>query len=430
MPIGDPDDRTSDTTALGTTITWEGSPETYEQALTVGDHPAEHFAKESIVLADDLAGVNFANSGLIQVANQVLNYSYNDLSIYEVAEFLIVLEMKAKSGDPVATELYALVSVVLWTGASLRQALGIRIIGKRPQNGELDCDLACILDGEKIFWRVRALPLRIVAPPLRGCTRKAVPYFELPDAVGGGRALISCLKSTISNGSIDQYTRSFPKDESWYKETLKDFAAKSNPRITWARLSRILFQHVVDRTAGNISCAALLTNTDHKLASVRRHYFSPFVRILQRVYVDCCQSLTAVLYRAGYELEELPFEITSSDDSVGSPICATMAAFQGTVQTLKARIGPPAERGWTVDKHNAYTSYVLQMLSASVCMRGTGNMYQPLQLIDLLTAYTVILDKDSGSGYKGRFVRIPPATFVQLALYEAYLARLAVHFRL
>lgn len=342
------------------------------------------------------------------------------------------MEDRASSGDPVAIELYALASVVFWTGASLPQALGLQIVNRNSDHSELDCDLTCVCDGGQFSWRIRALPLNILFWPPLWCARKTVSYFELPDAVGGSRALLSFLErlNITRNDPADHYQRAFTENEAWYTDKLKNIAQDLNPRITWARLSRVLFQHIVERTAGNLTYAALLTNTDHKLASVRRHYSSPFVRTLQQTYVDCCRSLTTALFRGGYGLDGLPFEITTSDDAVGSPICATMTAFQNAVRTLKDLISPTNKHWWTVDIHNAYTSYVLLFLSASVSMRGTGAMYQPLKLVDLLTAYTIILDKDSGSGYKGRFVRIPLPMLIQLLLCESYMARLAARFGL
>jgi hypothetical protein len=185
--------------------------------------------------------------------------------------------------------------------------------------------------------------------------------------------------------------------------------------------------------------AALITRTDHYLASVRRHYVTPKIRDLQEIYSTATKSLSRELAIAGYTLAySSNRDLEGSGGTVGSPICPTMRTVQKAIWDVQQDIIGASSRSWNypdsefIVRHNLYTFYtVVLTFGIAVLARGIRTPYLHSSQIDWDhekeegTGLAVITDKDSGSGYKSRLVWLPPLVLKQMRFYESYLSEMA-----
>lgn len=417
--VGDEDDPDDPPVVLHVMLRADEKPELRAALIAAGDHPDELLSGQAVIFASDRAGVSFANSGAAERAHQLLSDSYHDLSLIELAVFFLELQ-SASQQDPAVLELYALVSVCVWTGASLQQAMNLAVVCSEIP--EQECELTLRVDGPRAWWRVRSLPLAIQAQPAVAVAQEPEKYFELPDVVGGSRAVRSYFEHlrSIANASAGiqaKCLRIFSRDVAWYKQRLRDFVKNENGRVTWAKLSRVLFQQIIDHTGGDKIYAAIITKNDHHLAEVGRHYATPPVRELQRLYVCCSRELRDGLFWGGYELDPLPLgELAPPALVVGSPLCSTNDSFRDMARVLKDIV--TSGTGWSFTRHNALVCYVVEMFAVCVAMRGIYSPLQVLEQVDLMSCYTFVADKGLE---KGRLVHLPTTAVTQMALFECYL---------
>ena len=96
------------------------------------------------------------------MANQLLPWSYRDLSSSELSAFLAALQALTTARPSQVLELSALLNTMLWTGASLDQAVSLYVLV--DETPEPDCDLALRIGNVPgsdtsivAEWRVRVL---------------------------------------------------------------------------------------------------------------------------------------------------------------------------------------------------------------------------------------------------------------------------------
>jgi hypothetical protein len=443
IALGDVEDQDGHLVTLHFPVRLKRDAIRYKELLAAGDHPAEELSLPTIVLAEDKAAAASAKGGAVERANQLLPWAFEDLSPAEIAPLLCRLRESASAGNPEHLKIHAVLCIMLYTGASLNQARSILLFSE--QTAMVECDLALRVadDLSSAVWRVSALPLDLKCeePPPVEKARTLVEFFDLPDAVGGSVPVLNFLSylRDIAHEPFAQISamrekplQLFTDDIAWYRAQLK-LLFEQHLRVTSTRLSRVMFQRIVEHTGGDVVSAALLTSTDHRLASVVRYYATPEVRHLQQVYLEATNALSAELARAGYAQEKLEFTgLTECGVSVGSPLCPNLASVQEAIQLLIAQLEEPLPRGTEAEirpifarRHNLYTLYSVWLsFGFAIGSRGVHTPYLHSSAVDSDSGFAVFSDKDDGSGYRDRLIWIPEGTLEQMRLYEAYLSRI------
>ena len=443
MVYGDPDDRREPSVTLHLPDHWRRQPKLYKHLVEAGDHPAEELCAQRVQLAEDAAGAAMAAGGGIEMAHQLLPWAYQNLSVGELAEFLCRLETLSAGRNPVLLEIRALVNVMLWTGASFEQALSLYIF--LDETPDPDCDLALrirnyVSDGPVVAeWQVRALslPLKTVTLPPAKQARERVYFLTLPDAVGAAGPVQDFLNymRVVANEHLAQPEimrkrplRMFRQEVAWYRKEVREtfLGLDKVGRITTTRISRVLFQVLVEQTGEDIVSAALITGTDHSLASVRRYYDTPEVWHLQQTYTDATTALKENLAAAGYrQASSEPIIAGRRGIAVGSPLCPTLKAMQDAIQWLKAEVKSSSAADKFLQRHNMYTLYSVWCFGFAVGMRGVRTPYLYYDAFDDDSGLVAISDKDNGTGYRSRLVWLPPFVRDQMKRYEFYLSNIA-----
>lgn len=430
--------------------------EKYHATIKAGDHPGEAFASQPQALSEDAAGAVFARGGGIEISNQLLPWSFSEMSIAEMGEVLVQLERLAESGDLEFVELLALVKTVLWTGASLRRAQSLAI---GPGIASTD-NAALFLEtkpGKQLFslagaeWKIRPLELEFKSTDFdsRKVRRLIEPNFmALPVPQSATGAIERQLRQGREHGCDhiehpgspgSDVRRPFEKSSKTYEAILGRGFADSSIDVSFSRIGKVLFRRIYQQTGGDIVAAALITGTDHYLASVRRHYCTPGIEDLQGIYRRAVTSIAGDLeeYSSSLsaEAESIP-DLLLNSFSIGSPICPTDKALRKAFSDIRQDIRSLKNARWNrTDKrfqlrHNYYTFYTVLSFSVAAAMRGVSTPYLHTSAVDDRTGFAVITDKDSGSGYKSRLVWLPDAVRRQMRYYEDYLALISERLRL
>jgi hypothetical protein len=430
--------------------------EKYRATIKAGDHPGEAFASQPQALSEDAAGAAFARGGGIEMSNQLLPWSFSEMSIAEMGEILVHLNRFAKSGNPEHVEILALVKTVLWTGSSLKRAQSL-VIGSE----------ADLTDGTALFvqtnsgtkplslagaeWKLRALELEYKNTDFdpRRARRLAHPHVvTLPVPRSVSTAIEGLLqrdreadgnRNDHAGGCGSDVRRPFEKSSKAYEAILAREFSNATFDVSFGRISKLLFRRIYQQTGGNIVAAALITGTDHYLASVRRHYCTPRIIDLQGIYrqavTSIAEDLTKYSSSLSAETASIP-DLERNVQSVGSPVCPTdkslARAFSNIERDIRGLRNTPWDpsNGGFRRRHNIYTFYVVLSFSIATAMRGVSTPYLHTSEIDVETGLAVITDKDSGSGYKSRLVWLPDSVREQMRRYEEYLAAISKRLRL
>jgi len=449
MIYGDPNDEHEPAVIVHLPVRWTRQTKVYARLIAAGDHPAEKLTSQRIQFAEDAAGATIAAGGAIEMANQLLPWAYQNLSTGELAAFMHGLQDLAAQNDPVAIELWALVSTMLWVGASFDQALSLYIL--LDETPDPDCDLALRTsnsvrddNSSAAEWRVRALalPLKMETLPPAEKARERAYFFTLPDTSEGTVAVLNFLKYLRADAKeplaqpeimMLRPLRIFVRGPAWYRKSLGEISKKIDAvgRITVTRISRVLFQRVVEQTGGDVVSAALITNTDHSLASVRRFYDTPEIWHLQQTYANATTALKEELALAGY-LQEGSKNVTLARRgiSVGSPLCPTLRVMQDAICWLKDEVNMPFVLGNFIRKHNMYTLYSVWCFGFAVGARGVRTPYLHSSAIHQETGLATMTEKDNGTGYHSRLIWLPPFVREQIKRYERYVNSLSEQLKL
>jgi hypothetical protein len=131
IAVGDVEDQDGHRVILHFPVRLQRDAIRYKELLEAGDHPAEGLSLPTIVLAADKAGAASARGGAVERANQLLPWAFEDLSPVEIAPLLCRLRESASVGNPEDLKIYAVLCIMLYTGASLDQALSVRLFSDR-----------------------------------------------------------------------------------------------------------------------------------------------------------------------------------------------------------------------------------------------------------------------------------------------------------
>jgi hypothetical protein len=449
VPLNDPDDPHAATGTLHIRNLGKGSSQHNRALLEAGEHPEQQDPQTTIELADDETAAGISRAGAPEKVNQLLPWSYDTLSAIEIARTLrgLATVRNPELTETELRELRALAECMLWTGLSLTQSLSltVRSQGTEPTDSELSI---CIefdqhTDASSAVWRIKALTphYQSVLAAVPG-ERRREDFIEFVDLGGAHQAIQDAFRSNALGSSpvlqpharfgLEPY-KLFQRDPRWYKRELKSILKEIDEtgRITPGRLSKTLFQRIVECSGGDITAAAIITRTNHYLISARIFYSTPSAERLTLLHRMSTESLIAELSQGGWTRTVfLPPVPPNTDYAVGSRLCPTLSATQLAIGGLKNKL---RRRVQLVDdehrktefmaKHNWYSLYSVWVQIFFVGTRGILTPYVHVSEFDEATHLATIADKDSGNDYKRRLIWVPDIAWEQMAHYERYLHR-------
>lgn len=448
--LSDPDDDGASVGKLHVQATGDRSSPEKRALLDAGEYPHEPGPDNTVEFADNELIAGITRAGAPEKANQLLPWSWDTLSMIEIARALNSL---ASVDDPEISEnglleLRALAECMLWTGLSLKQCLSMAVYssGTTPPDAELSI---CIHfnrsnSSTSAAWRVQALTPEyhstMDSPP---GDRERVDFLEFADFCGAHAIILDVLRS--ASGTQQEplpisATRLFQRDSDWYEHQLKSllYRIDETGRVTPGRLSAALFQRIIECSAGDIAAAAIITRTEHYLASARLFYATPSVDRLIALHQTAVQSIIRELNQAGWRrTTDLPPTSSTVRYSVGSRLCPSIDATRQAVDLLKRKmlrqvqlVDEDHTRAEIVLRHNWYSIYSVWAQMFCVGTRGILNPYVHLGEFDEATRLSTIADKDSGNDYKRRLIWVPETVWEQMQYYAHYLDRMHARYDL
>ena len=433
---------------------WTGSRAQRQASGIAGDHPAEEFASDKLLLADGEAAAAWAHAGSVEMANQLLPFAFGNLSVGEVADLLRSVQDREDSLEWL--EVSALMHTMLWTGAPLEEALRLEVQTDRSADSSTGLKLVvdevrqAEVDGASSFpeW-CRSIPTPLGIPVKLPPSELAYPRADslsLPDAVGGTSSILHWWRHLRTSRALNDDVlrhrkpkadiRLFVHGIDWYRERLDSLRSdhRVNERISALKIDGVLFQTIVEQTNGDIVAAAWITGKDHRLASVRRFYRASARQKLQSIYLRAATSIAEELARNGYALTVRGDAINPGNGIfVGSWNCPTLEVVRGAVHRLKNDLRDsmqisgesPTEEEF-VRRHNLYTLYSVWSFGFAVGARGVHTPYLHLSQVDRFTGMARMHDKGPENGYRTRVLWLPPKAQQQIAHYNDYLSALHV----
>lgn len=395
-------------------------------------------------------GTVAANAGAqlrhIAMANQFFPWSYQQLSLAELSDALsktmdwIDANVKGKKPHIIASaktlerlELICLMRFMIFTGSSFDRAQEAIIYLQNQPNQDIDLTYL-YTDGQPGSWRIRAIHPDYKSQVVQdnGLDRARTDYFTLPDISHSGK-ILSFLVSTAKwyamplDPPLPEY-KLVRRDSKKTREQLHDLLKELDPsgRLTEQKISTFLFNRILEVSQGDICAASIICGQAHPLARVRLFYSVYSVEALQKLYLSAVEGLSGQLLKA----RQSKITITSpslpeNPYSVGSRLCPNFEAAKDAVNNLKMGLLENRNSDVETKFHNLYVIWMIwHFLFATAC-RGIITPYLPVSEIDAQTGVGLLADKDDGTGYKARFIWIPPFVLKLMGNFEKYLGLFA-----
>jgi integrase len=323
-------------------------------------------------------------------------------------------------------ELTALLNVMVWTGRSLKEAMGLRVSPQNDSNPSRVETLALASDNTGSYWRSLATLPHYVLPSRSDSSlrRRVNKFIKLPDHGAGEtvRRFVDAREHKRGNPADPKsHILVFSNDESWYAELLNAALKAFDPGewLTVSRVSQFLFHSVLRVTGGEVSLAALITGNPHSLAQTRLYYAMPRVRTLVTAYTQAVRGLLATEPAPSSVSEKLHIGIAASPHP---------AALRGLLAELKADIKKPPRKSnpASVSRyHNCFTLYTYLGLTLATGLRAIKLWQLPQFPIDSDNGWTELLDKGR---YKARPAWVPPSVRRQLSHLQGHTAGMPTRF--
>lgn len=451
--INDPDDD------WGTqSLVAEIQPDHEEQcALLTSDLSPDEFDTEELLLtgydndtnpSGSLAATGPAQLRHIVMANQLLPWTYNQLSISELGYALsrcsawirenLTNNQMPKAQDIEKLEAICLMHVMLFTGSNFERARQLLAVPTEKANE--DTALALVLNPDGTFhWRMRAIQpdYKTSRGAADSSERKRIDYFSLPDVAQTGIFINLLLdhqdnRSQETTQNTSRNFRVFRRRPDTLRHNLKALLKEldSTGRLTETKLNRFMFNRLLQECDGDICAASMLAGEEHPLARVRLFYSVVPVKELQQKYINATVELVKFLYATAGKQHSFvqPPAIDDGARHVGSRLCPTLDTVKRAIVELKRAIQISAKSDDIIDHHNLYTLFTVWHFAFATACRAIETPYLPLSEIDMITGVSLLSDKDDGSGYKSRLIWIPPTIIAQMQLYEMHQCELFSQF--
>jgi hypothetical protein len=417
------------------------TPEERKASAEEGLHPADALRSSTFYLANSQRG---AARDWAQMNNQSLGSAWNNLAIEELADGLELLRSAARSGGINELELFTLANVILARGFTHGKASTVVVRSDWPKTEEEIVDPTLVLPAEERpgEWLIPVIRIPYSEnhkEEYPGC-HKCEQWFPLADYWGVGalmRRLLRLRGWDWTNPVLPFVPRAGKKKPSCSSRLAK-LVATADPdggpglksRFTFARIGRVLFQKIVDMTAGNFVPAIYASMRKHEAGEVHRYYETLAEKSIQAIERKAISRIGTELAAVGYVHPlDLTLEPSRSTAHIGSPMCPHiqsvrdyLAELKGTIIASTARLKQPdvpaeVAQNEVIARHNAYVLYTYAGITIGSCHRPTGGGIPGLDQIDPDGILTII---DKGRD-KARLAPVADAAFSQLEVFFKYI---------
>jgi hypothetical protein len=418
------------------------TPEERKASAEEGLHPADALRSSTFYLANCQRG---AARDWAQMNNQALGSAWNNLAIEELADGLELLRTAARSGGINELELFTVANVILARGFTEGKASTVVVRSDWPKTEEEILDPTLVLPvedrpGEWLIPVIRIPYSEKHKEEYPGC-RKCEKWFPLADYWGVGalmRRLLALRGWDWTGNPVLPFAPCAGKKNPSYSTRLAKLIASADPdggpglksRFTFARIGRMLFQRIVDMTAGNFVPAIYASMRKHEAGEVHRYYETPAEKTIQAIEKKAISRIATELAVVGYVHSlDLTLEPSRSTAHIGSPMCPHiqslrdyLAKLKGTIIASTAKLKQPdlpadVAKKEVIERHNAYMLYTYAGVTIGSCHRPTGGGIPGLDQIDPDGILTII---DKGTD-KARLAPVADAAFSQLEVFFNYI---------
>lgn len=429
-----------------------GSSQSRKERIKSGLHPDEGESDEEVLLSDfdcaitkqdpgAMARASRAKARHISKHNQVFSWTYDTLADAEIGELLAKLDQDFTklmscahwtSDQGFQVEMLFFIQITLWTGCDAERAktMEIRQRDKNFDRREASQWIMVPAHGpiDQIHWRIEALA------PTYATSKDGNPdqlrpqekFIELADLVG----FAPIVARIIAGGRVaSRNQKLFKNDPVRIEKSAKKWLGSNFPggRITLQKIESTLWSKL-HRHTGDAALASCTISDKHRLASVRLHYTSPWVRTLQINYGDVVGSM---LERANPARDRpLPAKAWSScktTGSVGARMCPTTETVRSMFKQLYQNVDEAAQyrnRDEFIRYHNRLTLFTLQMFAYATTCRAIKTPYLSVSSICFNKGLATLSDKDDEYHHKTRLVWIPPVLEKQMEIYDQHIFKL------
>lgn len=376
----------------------------------------------------------------ISIQNQMLPWSYDSLSLEEVAlvmeqSFKIIKVFNAKSAPPASLRLLhetlCMLRIMLWTGSPLERVANVCLYleNTAPANGDLTIIVDDINAPRAVRFRIRAAVPEYKSQITGNAkqTRENQSDFELPALVEIFRRVKALIHDREKCEGMRLFVNTPAKLEKKALQWLKEI--DPSQRITPSKITSFLVKQLtID--SGDSTVATAITGVPHRLSHVRLFYTTLSIKKIQQTYIETVTRLyhaASKLYRHNANLAPEWITDVAIDTAAGSRLCPLPEAINGYFDKLRQDI--QISSGYTnfsgfVRYHNLYTLFTLQLFAYATSCRAIVTPYLALEDISPDRHLGSLSDKDDESSHKTRLVWLPPVAFEQMCLYDQHLSML------
>ncbi len=382
-----------------------------------------------------------AVSSHIAMSNQRFPMRWETLSRYEVKEFLGFVQRistsKANvSGGTVSNlELSAILTAIFWLSKPLKDVLKLKL------DTSMDCtESAYVFREELSCWLINADLLKrykSLVGNLDGLSHPVSTCYQMPIHPEFRKIMDAYSSEMLNSDPQKSVLKLFPRSAERYESAINNIIARFNKaryqRITLKRVETAYFEFLSHFSDVDITIAMLITGRQHKLGATALHYTSyPLAQLQQTALLAAsvlCDRLNNIENIPIQDLLDANLPEMKTSMHVGSRVCPTRESVQGLVRFLQGKLtSAPKSLGLSFNniakRHNALTVYTLVMFGFATGYRAVRNPILKEGLIDRVTGFAVISDKDFNDNYNSRLVWIPSFCMEQLDLYRLHCRRL------
>lgn len=336
-------------------------------------------------------------------------------------------------------ELIAWTQAIFWLGCSPSQASGLMVGLPQtpvPTNFDFFLRLDDIEEDSETEFTPRTC-VRVIEPPylteyvpING-ERPRESSFEVADLGNLAHRVRDMLAFAKERPDVlnirEQAVKIFPESEETYVKRLSDFIESANLgfRISAPELGKVLFQRA--KEVGDIVSADLITCKNHRLAEVRRWYFTPTIEHLRSVHERAISSVMADLGVTGRDERLAARRLPKDERYVCSRRCVDLEFLKTSVKRLRdiveevvaVRKDEDRRREFEL-KHNALTVLAVWAIDICIGMRGTTHLYLHRSQYDDKTGFGSVTEKG-----KARAFQLCKSGLDIAAKYDQYIDSLA-----
>lgn len=429
-----------------------GSSKNAKERIKSGLHPDEGEADEEVLLSDFDCSVTKQDPGALGRAarakgrhvsknNQVFSWTYDTLSDSEIGELVNRLDRDLKSlmscaqwtsDQLLQVEVRLFIQITLWTGCDTDRAKKIEIRRRDKNLNVGDTSQWIVVPSvdpiDQIYWRIRALTPTYATSKNGNSNqlRQEKKFIDLADLVG----LEPWIARIVESGGFERGSKRLFRSKSDKIDVLaRKWLAEHFPggRITLQKIESTLWSKL-HRLTGDAALASCTINDKHRLASVRLHYTSPWIKTLQKHYGEVVTSMLERLNSTRVRPSPASAWLRcNTSGAVGARMCPTLEAVRNMFGQLYEQIEDASRydtRAGFIAYHNLLTLFTVQMFAYATTCRAIKTPYLSFESVCFDKNLATLSDKDDEFKHKTRLIWIPPVLRRQMEIYDLHLFKL------